>query len=95
MREFDSRLVLLAARELTPDEEADVADHLAHCPRCTLAVERERELAVCFAPSRIESDAVLLASCRSGLEDALDSQEERSWARRIAGTERITPYLSR
>jgi hypothetical protein len=93
--EFDSRLVLLAARELTPDEEADVADHLAHCPRCTLAVERERELAVCFAPSRIESDAVLLASCRSGLEDALDTQEERSWARRIAGTARIKPYLSR
>lgn len=83
--EFDSRLVLLAAGELTPDEEADVADHLAHCPRCAQALERERELAECFAQSRIEPDAALLASCRSGLEDALDRQEERSWARRVAG----------
>jgi anti-sigma factor RsiW len=83
--EFDSRLVLLAAGELTPAEEAGVADHLAHCPRCAQALERERELAECFAQSRIEPDAGLLASCRSGLEDALDRQEERSWARRIAG----------
>jgi anti-sigma factor RsiW len=81
--EFDSRLVLLAAGELAPDEEADVADHLKHCARCTEALERERELVECFAASRIEPDAALLASCRSGLEDALDRQEERSWVRRI------------
>ena len=81
--EFDSRLILLAAGELTPDEEADVADHLKHCARCTEALERERELVDCFAASRIEPDAALLASCRSGLEDALDRQEERSWLRRI------------
>ena len=48
------------------------------------ALERERELVECFAASRIEPDAALLASCRSGLEDALDRQEERSWIRRIA-----------
>jgi hypothetical protein len=82
--EFDSRLVLLAAGELTPDEEADVADHLKHCARCTGALETERELVECFAASRIEPDAALLASCRSGLEDALDRQEERSWLRRVA-----------
>jgi hypothetical protein len=82
--EFDSRLMLLAAGELTPDEEADVADHLKHCVRCTEALERERELVECFAASRIEPDAALLASCRSGLEDALDRQEERSLLRRIA-----------
>jgi len=76
--EFDSRLMLLAAGELTPDEEADVADHLKHCARCVEALERERELVECFAASRIEPDAALLASCRSGLEDALDRQEERS-----------------
>ena len=82
--EFDSRLVLLAAGELTPDEEADVADHLAHCPRCVEALGREQELVECFAASRIEPDAALLASCRSGLEDALDRQEgERSWIRRL------------
>jgi len=83
--EFDSRLVLLAAGDLTPDEEADVADHLAHCSRCKEALERERELVECFAQSRIEPDASLLASCRADLEDALDRQEERSWLRRIAG----------
>jgi hypothetical protein len=82
--EFDERLVLLAAGELAPDEEADVADHLKHCAPCTEALERERELVECFAASRIEPDAALLASCRSGLEDALDRQEERSWVRRIA-----------
>ncbi|HWZ53363.1 MAG TPA: zf-HC2 domain-containing protein [Candidatus Acidoferrales bacterium] len=82
--EFDSRLVLLAAGELAPDEEADVADHLAHCPRCVQALEREREWVECFAASRIEPDAALLASCRSGLEDALDRQEEHSWFRRFA-----------
>src|ERR1700722_7331307 len=81
--EFDSRLMLLAAGELTPDEEADVADHLKHCARCVEALEREREWVECFAGSRIEPDAALLASCRSGLEDALDRQEERSWLRRI------------
>ena len=81
--EFDSRLMLLAAGELTPDEEADVADHLKHCARCMEALERERELVECFAASRIEPDAALLASCRSSLEDALDRQEERSWLRRI------------
>src|SRR5262249_12412815 len=83
--EFDSRLVLLAAGELTPDEAADVADHLAHCPRCAEALERERELVECFAESRVEPDATLLASCRAGLEDALDRQEERGWLRRVAG----------
>jgi hypothetical protein len=82
--EFDSLLVLLAAGELAPDEEADVADHLKHCARCTEALERERELVECFAASRIEPDAALLASCRSGFEDALDRQEERSWVRRLA-----------
>jgi len=82
--EFDERLVLLAAGELTPDEEADVADHLKHCACCSEALERERELVECFAASRIEPDAALLASCRSGLEDALDRQEERSWVRRLA-----------
>jgi hypothetical protein len=82
--EFGSRLMLLAAGELTPDDEADVADHLKHCPRCIEALEREHELVECFAASRIEPDAALLASCRSGLEDALDRQEERSWIRRFA-----------
>ncbi|MGA8144756.1 MAG: HEAT repeat domain-containing protein [Candidatus Acidiferrales bacterium] len=82
--EFDSRLVLLAAGELTPDDEADLADHLAHCTRCTEALEQERELVRYFVASRIEPDAALLASCRSGLEDTLDRQEERSWIRRLA-----------
>ncbi|HKD63154.1 MAG TPA: HEAT repeat domain-containing protein [Candidatus Acidoferrales bacterium] len=82
--EFDSRLMLLAARELTPDEEADVADHLKHCVRCAEALEKEREMVECFEASRIEPDAALLASCRSSLEDALDRQEERGWWRRVA-----------
>ena len=81
--EFDSRLVLLAAGELTPDERADVADHLAHCTRCTEALAREQELVGFLSNNRIEPDAALLASCRAGLEDSLDRQEERSWIRRL------------
>jgi hypothetical protein len=82
--DFEERLVLLAAGELTPDEAADVADHLAHCARCSTALECEQEFVALLPQTRIEPDAALLASCRSGLEDALDLQEERSWARRIA-----------
>ncbi|MGH9747642.1 MAG: HEAT repeat domain-containing protein [Candidatus Acidiferrales bacterium] len=82
--EFDERLVLLAAGELTPDETADVEDHLAHCARCAEALECDQEFVALLPQSRMEPDAALLASCRSGLEDALDRQEERSWPRRIA-----------
>jgi hypothetical protein len=83
--EFEPLLVLLAAGELNPAELAEVADHLAHCTGCTAAVEENKELLGLIRERHAEPDAALLASCRAGLEDALDREEERSWLRRLAG----------
>jgi hypothetical protein len=81
--EFEPMLALLAADELNPAEQAEVADHLAHCARCTESLERERELLALIAEHRTEPDAALLSSCRAGLEDALDREEERGVLRRL------------
>jgi hypothetical protein len=84
--ELESRLILYAAgNEIDPTDQAEIADHLAHCAACSGALERQRELVALLAANRIEPDANLLASCRASLEDALDRQEERGWLRRTAG----------
>jgi hypothetical protein len=75
--EFEPMLTLIAADELNPAEQAEVADHLAHCGRCTEFLGREREMLALIAEHRIEPDGALLANCRAGLEDALDREEER------------------
>lgn len=75
--EFEPMLALLVADELNPAEQAEVAEHLTHCNRCTESLERERELVALIAEHRAEPDAALLATCRAGLEDALDREEER------------------
>jgi hypothetical protein len=81
--EFELMLALLAAEELNPAEQAEVAEHLAHCTLCTESLERERELLALIAEHRTEPDVALLASCRAGLEDALDREEERGSLRRL------------
>jgi hypothetical protein len=81
--EFDSKLALLAADELNPAEQAEVAEHLAHCTPCLESLERGRELLVLVAEHRTEPDRALLSSCRAGLEDALDREEERGWFGRL------------
>lgn len=83
--EFEPSLVLLAADELNTAEKAEVVDHLAHCSRCAAAWEREKDLLALLTTQRAEPDAALLASCRAGLEDALDREEERSSWRRAIG----------
>jgi anti-sigma factor RsiW len=83
--EFEPALVLFAAGELDPAEQARLAEHLAHCSRCSQALERERELLALLAEHRVEPDAALLASCRAGLEDALDREEERGSLRHLIG----------
>ena len=75
--EFEPTLALLASDELNPAELAEAGEHLAYCRGCTEFLERERELLALIAEHRIEPDAALLASCRAGLEDALDREEER------------------
>jgi hypothetical protein len=83
---FEPLLMLTAAgEELDAAEQAEVAEHLVHCPNCTAALEQEKELLILLAANRNEPDAALLASCRASLEDALDRQEERGWLRRLSG----------
>jgi hypothetical protein len=83
--EFESTLVLFAAGELSPVEQANVTGHLARCARCTQSLEREIEMLAIFAQHRTEPDAALLANCRAGLQDALDHEEERGSLRRLLG----------
>lgn len=78
--EFEQYLMLLAAGdELDVAEQAEVAEHLAHCAGCTATLAREREMLRVLTENRAEPDAALLASCRANLDDALDREEERGW----------------
>jgi hypothetical protein len=81
--DFEPLLALLAADELGQAEQAAVAGHLAHCPRCPSTLMRDKEILAFLADRRTETDAALLASCRAGLEDMLDREEERSSLRRL------------
>jgi hypothetical protein len=82
-------LALHAANELNPAEQTEVAEHLAQCTSCTNSLKREREILALIAEHRREPEAALLASCRAGLEDALDQQEERGSLRGLIA--RIVP----
>jgi hypothetical protein len=83
--EFAPRLMLFVAGELDASEIADVNEHLQHCSGCNLALAQEQEMLALLASRHTEPDAALLASCRAGLEDGLDQQEERSWLGRTIG----------
>src|ERR1700736_3885140 len=81
------RLLVLVAggEEIDPAEQARLAAHLSQCTNCSEALDREKELLALLAAHQVEPDAALLASCRAGLEDALDREEERGWWRRYFG----------
>ena len=80
-------LMLSAAGGELEDAEHDrLAAHLARCPACCESLEREKELLALLAESHTEPDAMLLASCRASLTDALDREEERGWLRRALAT---------
>src|ERR1700680_244235 len=78
-------LVAGGGEEIGPAEQAGLAIHLAHCPRCSEALDREKELLALLAAHQIEPDAALLASCRASLEAALDRDEEWWWGGRPVG----------
>lgn len=93
--DMEELLVLAAAgQELDPAEQAEVSEHLAHCTVCADSFEKERELLAVISAQHSEPDAALLASCRAGLEDALDRQEERGWLRRSLATFVPTSWTS-
>jgi hypothetical protein len=80
------RLILLAAGdELDVVEQSELAGHLADCSECRSTLESEKELIAMLGEHRVEPDAVLLASCRASLEDALDREEEGGWLQRKIG----------
>jgi len=80
------RLILLAAGdELDVVEQSELAGHLADCSKCRSTLESEKELIAMLGEHRVEPDAVLLASCRASLEDALDREEEGGWLQRKIG----------
>lgn len=79
-------ILFVAGQELDPAEQAEVVEHVAHCPSCASALEREKALLACLASNHAEPDAALLATCRAGLEDALDREEETNWLHRRLGS---------
>ncbi|MGH9713790.1 MAG: HEAT repeat domain-containing protein [Candidatus Acidiferrales bacterium] len=92
--DFEPLLALLAADELGQAEQAAVAGHLAHCPRCSATLKRDKEVLAFLADSRTEPDAALLADCRAGLEDILDRKEERGSLRRLIAALVPTGWLA-
>jgi hypothetical protein len=83
--EFEARRILFAAGELNPTEAAELTEHLQHCDACSAALAEDAALLRCMSEEREEPDAALLASCRAGLVDALDQQEEGGWLKRTLG----------
>jgi anti-sigma factor RsiW len=79
------RLLAAAGGELGPAEESRLAAHLAECAACSADLAREREILGQLAAQHAEPDVALLASCRSGLQDALDREEEKGWIARSFG----------
>ena len=85
--EWQPLLILLAAGEdLDPADQSRLAAHLADCASCSATLQHDSELLALLASHRNEPDAALLASCRAGLEDALDREEDRGWLRRTFGS---------
>jgi hypothetical protein len=92
--EFEPKLTLLLAGELDSPEAEEMQKHIQSCDGCSSAFEREGELLALLSSNRPEPDAVLLASCRAGLFDSLDQQEERGWLNRIAGSFLPSSWIS-
>jgi hypothetical protein len=95
--EFAERLELLAADELDREGCAQVEAHAANCAECARMLNAYREFdRFLTGVQREEPDAALLASCRAGLEDALDREEEkgllRRWVDAVMPTQWLTPH---
>jgi hypothetical protein len=93
--EWQPLLTLLATGdELDPAEQSQVMAHLASCAGCSAELAEERELIALVAANRVEPDAALLASCRNGLDDALDHEEDRGWLARIFGSRLPSSWIA-
>jgi hypothetical protein len=79
------RSLAAAGGELDTAEESRLAAHLGQCAACSADLAREKEMFALLASQHAEPDAVLLATCRAGLQDALDREEDRGWIARSLG----------
>jgi hypothetical protein len=84
----------IAGDELNAEQQEALAQHLAQCADCSAEASREKELLAMLETHRVEPNAAMLASCRTGLEDALDREEEGGWLRRKIGTLLPANWLS-
>lgn len=79
-------VILLAGGEDLPEDlHNEWIKHAAECEACSGALAREREMLSLLSEYRRDPDAILLASCRAGLDDAIDREEEHGWLRRSFG----------
>lgn len=79
-------IILLAGGEDLPtDLHSEWIQHAADCEACSRALAREREMLSLLGEYRSEPDGTLLTSCRAGLDDAIDREEEHGWLRRSFG----------
>lgn len=88
------RSMAAAGGELDPAEESRLAAHLAECPSCSADLSREKELLGLITARHAEPDATLLASCRAGLQDKIDREEDRGWISRTFGVLLPSSWLS-
>lgn len=71
-KEIELLIPFYACDELDEPQRNAVAEHLTGCAACQGVLERERRLLEAMQAGRVEPSAVLLASCRNELSDALD-----------------------
>ena len=80
---WEEAMVLLAAGEELPTElHAQWIAHSSECGSCASTFAEEKRMLAILGEGRRDPDMSLLASCRAGLEDAIDREEERGWLRR-------------
>lgn len=93
--EMEPLLLLSVAREdLAPADAEALASHIVQCADCSAILARQKELVSVFAGHDQQPDAALLASCRAGLIDALDREEEGTWLGRTFGAWIPSSWLS-
>jgi hypothetical protein len=78
--EIESLAVFYACDELDAGERAALDAHVAACPSCAAALQRETRLQAAFAAIEPPADSLdrsglLLAQCRSELAEALDDRQ--------------------
>jgi HEAT repeats len=88
------RSLAAAGGELDSAEESRLAAHLAACRACSDDLALERESLALLAAQHVEPGAALLASCRAGLQDALDREEDRGWIARSFGVLLPSSWIS-